>query len=345
MEFKYLKTRKENQTLWIEINNPPVNFLIMDLLEELFVLIKKVRKDDSIRVMVITGARDDIYIMHYSIPELLQLSTHNRRLLINIAVKFRLAGAILALLMTFNNWLMDNFSWYEWLLLKFAKLIRGYSSSMFLWFQMMRTYHALERMNKVTIAAMNGSCNGGGTELSTCCDFRFMIGDQGFTIGQPECLVGFVPGGGNSQRLPRLIGRAKALEFMLKGNQLDPREARQIGLITDFFVKKEFRKKVQDFADIMSKRPPVGIDAIKKSVLTGMNTTLRHGLSLEMKQNVRCLDTRDARMAMEEYIKYIDANIHTLDMSKLKTKDIVDLVKNTTATLEKAEIFKEFEGR
>ena len=52
MEFKYLKTRKENQTLWVEINNPPVNFLTMDVLEELFVLIKKVRKDDSIRVLV-----------------------------------------------------------------------------------------------------------------------------------------------------------------------------------------------------------------------------------------------------------------------------------------------------
>jgi enoyl-CoA hydratase len=345
MEFKYLKTRKENHTLWVEINNPPVNFLTMDILEELFVLIKKARKDDSVRVLVLTGAREDIYLMHYSIPELLQLSTHNRRLLLHLAVKFRLTGAILALYMTFNNWLMDYFSWYEWLMLKFAKLIRGYSSGMFLWFQMTRAYHAIERLNKVTIAAINGSCNGGGTELSACCDFRFMIGDQGFTIGQPECLVGIVPGGGNTQRLPRLIGRAKALELMLKGNQLNPQEARQIGLITDFFKKKEFRSKVQDFADTMSKRPPVGIDAIKKSVLNGMSTTLRHGLSLELEQSVRCLDTRDTKMAMEEYIKYIDTNINSLDMSKLKTKDIVGLVKNTTATLEKSEIFREFEGR
>ena len=114
---------------------------------------------------------------------------------------------------------------------------------MFLWFQMTRAYHAIERLNKVTIAAINGTCNGGGTELSACFDFRFMIGDQGFTIGQPECLVGIVPGGGNTQRLPRLIGRAKALELMLKGNQLEPLEARQIGLITDFFKKKEFLKQ------------------------------------------------------------------------------------------------------
>jgi hypothetical protein len=69
--------------------------------------------------------------MHYSIPELLQLPTHNRRLLLHLAVKFRVTGAILALYMTFNNWLMDYFSWYEWLMLKFAKFIRGYSSGMF----------------------------------------------------------------------------------------------------------------------------------------------------------------------------------------------------------------------
>lgn len=344
MEYKYLILKKENQTLWIEINNPPVNFLTMDLLEELFLLLKKVRKDDSIRVLVLTGARDDIYIMHYSIPELLQLATHNRRLLLHFAAKFRLTGALLALYMTFNNRLMDYFSWYEWLLLKFAKLIRRYSSGMFLWFQMMRTYYAIERLNKVTIAAINGSCNGGGTELSACCDFRFMVGDQGFTIGQPECLVGIVPGGGNSQRLPRLIGRAKALEFMLKGNQLDAQEAGHIGLITDFFKKKEFHSRVQDFADSMSKRPPVGIDAIKKSVHNGMNTTLGHGLGIELVQNVRCLDTGDSKMAMEEYIKYIDKNILSQDIDKLTTKDIVNVVKKTTSTLENAEIFREFKG-
>ncbi len=84
----------------------------------------------------------------------------------------------------------------------------------------------------------------------------------------------------------------------------------------------------------------MGIDAIKKSVLNSMNTTLRHGLSLELEQSVRCLDTRDTKMAMEEYIKYIDANFNSLDMSTVKTKDIVGLYKNTAATLEKAELFK-----
>jgi enoyl-CoA hydratase len=345
MKYRYLKTRKENSTLWVEIHNPPVNFLCTDLLEELFVLIRDVKKDDSIRVFILTGARDDIYIMHFSIPELLLLTSHNKRLLLNIIIKFRPTAALFRYGMTFTHWLMDCFSWYEWLILKFAKLIRGYSSSMFLWFQMMRTYHAVERMNKVTIAAINGPCNGGGTELSACFDFRFMVGDQGFTIGQPECLVSIVPGGGDSQRLPRLIGRAKALEMMLRGNQLSPAEAKQIGLVTDVFKKKDFKNKVQKFADMMSKRPPVGIDAIKKSVLRGMSTTLLHGLSIELEQSLRCLDTKDARMALEEYAKYIDRNINPVDIDNFTTKDIVRILNTTIDDLENAKIFRKFEGK
>jgi enoyl-CoA hydratase len=345
MQYQHLKTRLVNQTLWVEISNPPVNFLTMDILEELHALVRAIRKDDSIRVFVLTGAREGMYIMHFSIPELLKLHSHDRRLLLHLLVRFRPTAALLAGYMTFSNWLMDLSATYEWLMLKLAKLIRGYSSGMFLWFQMTRLYHAVERLNKVTIAALNGPCNGGGTELSACFDFRFMVGDQNFTIGQPECLVGIVPGGGNTQRLPRLIGRAKALEMMLRGNQLSPSEAKQIGLITDHFRQKDFLKKVQEFADLMSLRPPVGIDAIKKSVLTGMSTTLRHGLSLELNQSLRCLETQDTVMAMEEYIRYLDIHINSIDPDRATAEDIVRIVNKTVDDMEHARIFPPFKGK
>lgn len=150
MEYTYLKTRRENATIWIEIHNPPVNFLTMDILEELFVLVKKISKDESIRVLILTGSRDDIYIMHFSIPELLRLHSHNKRLLMNILVKYRITGTLLTYYMTFNNWLMDCSSIYEGLMLRFAKRIRKFSSGMFLWFQMTRLYFAVERLNKIT---------------------------------------------------------------------------------------------------------------------------------------------------------------------------------------------------
>ncbi len=345
MEYKYLKTRQENAALWVEIHNPPVNFLTTDLLEELHVLVKKVSKDDSIRVFILTGGREDSYIMHFSIHELLEMTTDIKKLLLHIWVKFRPTSALLKWYMTFNNWAMDHFPWYEGLMLKQAKRIRKYSMGMFLWLQMHRLYIDIERMNKITIAALNGSCNGGGTELSACFDFRFMIADQGFSIGQPECLVNIVPGGGSTQRLPRLIGRAKALEFMIRGNQLTPQEAKHIGLVTDVFDKKGFNKKVQEFADLMSKRPPVAIDAIKKSVLQGMSTSLRHGLCIELEQTVRCFDTNDTKMTMTNYLKYIEENIMTLDYENATTEEIVDLLHKTTDLLENAKLFERFEGK
>jgi enoyl-CoA hydratase len=345
MEYKYLKTRRENASLWVEIHNPPVNFLTMDLLEELHKLIKEVRKDDSVRVLILTGGRDDSYIMHFSIHELLMLTTHLRRLLLTTMVKFGPSSALLKYYMTFNNWLMDHFPWFESLMLALAKLIRKYSIGMFLWFQMHRLYIAIENLNKITIAAINGACNGGGTELSACFDFRFMVADQGFSIGQPECLVNIIPGGGSTQRLPRLIGRAKALELMLRGNQLTPQEAKQIGLVTDIFDKQDFKKRVQEFADLMSKRPPVAIDAIKKSVLQGMDTTLRHGLSIELEQSVRCFDTKDTEMAMKKYIQYIEENIRTMDYQTATTEDIRQLLSRTFDLMENAKLFDEFTGK
>lgn len=345
MTFKYLKTRRENESIWVEIHNPPVNFMTMDLLEELHRLIRQVSKDDSIRVLILTGGREDSYIVHFSIHELMLLTSHLKRLLLHLAVRFRPTSALLKYYMTFNNWLMDLFPWYEWLMLKQAKAIRGFSTGLFLWLQMQRLYLAIERMNKITIAAINGPCNGGGTEISACFDFRFMVADQKFSIGQPECLVNIIPGGGGTQRLPRLIGRAKALEMMIRGNQVSPREAKRIGLVTDIFDKKEFKENVQAFADRMSKRPPVAVHAIKTAVLQGMDTTLRHGLSIELEQSVRCFDTADTKMALEKYIQYIENNILTIDYENVKTQEIVELLNKTLDIMENAKLFGRFEGK
>lgn len=338
--WKYFSTRRERSTFWAEMKNPPVNFLTVAMLEELFEIVKQISKDDSIRVFILTGGIEDIYIMHFSIPELLTISTDNKKLLLNQFVKTRITGAVLKYLTTNTNWLMDCFAWYETLMLKFARMISGYSSSLYLWFIMQRAYYAIERLNKITIAAMNGNCNGGGTELSACFDFRFMVGDQGFTIGQPEVLINIVPGGGSTQRLPRLIGRAKALEFMLRGNQWDAREARQLGLITGFFDKAEFQSRVREFADLMSKRPMTAVDAIKKCVHDGMETTLRHGLSIEMEQSIRCLDTEDTMNAMQAYIKYLDQHVNSIDRRKIATEALNQIVQETVKHMEEGNLYK-----
>ena len=173
--YTHLTIRRENTSLWVGIYNPPVNFLTTAILEELFNLVDKVRRDPSIRVLILTGHLEDHFIMHFSIPELKRISADNRRTLMNLAFRSRIGGALMKGLTTLGMWQMDWVPGYEKLMLALTRLLRKYSSTLFLWYQMHRLYLAIERLDKITIAAINGTCNGGGTEISACFDFRFMI--------------------------------------------------------------------------------------------------------------------------------------------------------------------------
>lgn len=338
MKYKYLKTKQVNASLWVEINNPPVNFLTTDICKELFHLVKKVKKDPSIRVFILTGGIEDNFIMHFSIPELTKISPDNRKILLNWIFRSRLTGMLMKYLTTFSNWQMDWIPGYEKLMLLLTRAMQRYSSTLFLWYQMQRLYLAIERMPKITISAINGSCNGGGTEISTCFDFRYMIHDQGFTIGQPEVLVGIIPGGGGSQRLPRLIGKAKALEFMLKGNQLTPEQAKTIGLITDSFKKAEFYENIQSVADQMSKRIPIAVEGIKLAVHDGVGASFRHALSIEMEQTIRCFDDPMTKRALRGYGELIKEKIEVPKEERIDITQVLEMLQSDT-------FIKKIEGR
>src|SRR5256884_7585854 len=89
-----------------------------------------------------------------------------------------------------------------------------------------------ESTPKVVIAAINGHCLGGGLEIALCCDFR-IAAEGGYKIGLPEVTLGLLPGTGGTQRLPRLIGRQKALDFMLRGTAMGPQDALAAGIVGD----------------------------------------------------------------------------------------------------------------
>lgn len=326
--YKYLKTRHHGQTLWVEVHNPYVNFIVTDMLEELFHLFRRVETDDAVRVVILTSGLENMYIMHFSIAELSRITLDNRKTGLNRMIRNRFTRFLLIRLLTLNGWLMDTFRFYETRVLKQTRLLQKQVPTLFLWTQMTRLHLAIERSNKITIAAINGPCNGGGVELSMCFDFRFMIGDQGYKLSQPECLIGIIPGGGSSQRLPRLIGRTKALEWMIRGNLITPQEARALGLITDVFDKVNFRKQVQAFADLMAKRPPVAVHAIKMAVHQGMDTTLNKGLVLELEQSVRCFDTRDAEKGIANYIALIQEKIDVPEENRINADELFDIMEN-----------------
>lgn len=194
---KYLETSQNGHVLWVRLLNPPVNFLTTDMLAELFDVVRSVEKDDSVRVLVVTGGLEDTYIMHFSIPELAQITADNEKAGMDRAAKTAIGRALLRSAVTVSGRLMDFFPAVEKLSLNSARSLRGFSGTLYLWLNMTRLYLAIERLDKITIAAINGPVNGGGVELSACFDFRFMVGDLGFSLGQPEVLVGIIPGGGS----------------------------------------------------------------------------------------------------------------------------------------------------
>ncbi len=301
--YKYLKVKQVGTSLWAEVFNPPMNFMTTEMMAELYQVVRKAEKDDSIRVFILTGGVENNYIAHFDIPELHQLSLELMKM-----NKMRLKLAVPAL--KFLSWLMDRGPNTEERLLN--RLMKSKDLSIKLAILMRRLYNAIERMSKITIAAINGPCNGGGTEISYCFDFRFMVGDQGFTVGQPEVLVGIIAGGGGTQRLPRLVGKAKAIEIMLRGNQLSTDEAKSLGLITDAFNKSEFARKVQEFADLMAKRAPIAVDACKRSVHFGDSAILQEGLWFELGRSTRLFTTRDAREGLHDYAEFIRQNLASL---------------------------------
>ena len=328
MRYKYLKTRKVHASLWVEIVNPPVNFITTALDEELFSLIREVEKDQTIRVFILTGGIENVYIRHFSIPELIKLKPDLKKVLVDKIFASKVLGRIFAFQATMLNWLMDWLPRFEKIFMKFLKATSGYSSGLHLWFSMHRLHFAIERMNKITIAAISGSVNGGGAEMAACFDFRFMINDQDFTIGQLEVLLGIVPGGGGTQRWPRLIGRAKALELMLTGHLILPEEAEKLGMITGSFKKADFQAKVQEFANAMSKRPPVAVKAVKNCVHQGFETSLRHGMSIEMEESIRCIDAPVVEKIMKGYEQYIREKIEAPNVTPANIRDTVNMLES-----------------
>ena len=164
-------------------------------------------------------------------------------------------------------------------------------------------HRLLERimlMPKVVIAAINGDCMGGGYELALACDFR-LAADGPFQIGLPESVLAILPGGGGTQRLPRLIGRARALEVMLFGDVYHPREAERMGMVNRVIAPETLMSFAMGWARTLAKRPPRSIGAIKRAVHLGMDRDLAGGLYIERSEMRDAMCTEDARITMNAY--------------------------------------------
>ena len=152
-------------------------------------------------------------------------------------------------------------------------------------------YGVPDKIWKPIIAAINGWCLGGGLELALACDLR--IAAEHARFGQPEINIGYMPGGGGTQRLPRFIPWAKAAELLLTGEPIDAQEAYRVGLVNKVVPLDQLMSTAKDMAGLICKKGPLGVRASKEAMIRGYSMPLEEGLELERSLNNSLRDTED----------------------------------------------------
>jgi enoyl-CoA hydratase/carnithine racemase len=159
---------------------------------------------------------------------------------------------------------------------------------------------ALEKLEKPTIAAVHGYALGGGLELAMGADFRHLADDA--KVGQPEILLGLIPGAGGTQRLARLVGYQRAKEMVLSGRQVGADEALEIGLADKVFPSDELNDAALDAAREMAFMPTRAIAAAKTALNTGFGRPVDEGLLIERDAFNESFRTEDAREGVAAFI-------------------------------------------
>lgn len=154
-------------------------------------------------------------------------------------------------------------------------------------------YNVIEGMGKPTVAALNGLALGGGCELALACDIR--VAAENAKIGLPEVNLGIIPGGGGTQRLPRVVGASRAKEMMFLGEAIDAAQAEKYGLVNKIVPASLLMDEARSLAGKLSKKAPVAIRMIKDSIRTGLNTDLPSGLDHECMCCVLAFSSEDRR--------------------------------------------------
>ncbi|MEM4296928.1 MAG: 3-hydroxyacyl-CoA dehydrogenase/enoyl-CoA hydratase family protein [Nitrososphaerota archaeon] len=234
--------KREPPLAWLTLNRPHrLNAISPKMIEELKDAIKKLERDEGVRVIVLKGAGDRAFSAGADISAFTEAATPARG--------------------------------YQ-LLTEFQELT-----------------NTMESLSKPLIAAVDGYALGGGCELILACDIRLATDRSEF--GQPEILLGLIPGAGGTQRLPRIVGVASAKELILVGERIDAAEAHRIGLVNKVFPAGNFYERVRETAMKLAERPPLALKAAKQAINISRYAPLDLGLAVERSLFSLLLSTED----------------------------------------------------
>jgi enoyl-CoA hydratase/carnithine racemase len=161
---------------------------------------------------------------------------------------------------------------------------------------------AVSAIPRMVIAAVSGYALGGGCELALACDYR--IAGERAVFGQPEILLGVIPGGGGTQRLPRLVGPSRAKELCLTGRQVKADEALRIGLADEVVPNEELHARALALAAECARGPVLAHAFAKQAIDSGLSTSLADGLRIEQDVFVEVFKTNDSQIGVKSFLEH-----------------------------------------
>jgi enoyl-CoA hydratase len=249
--YKTLLYEKKDGIAVVTLNRPDkLNALNSTVYKELYDVFDAAEKDDTVRVVILTGSGEKAFAAGSDVAEMQNMNTLNIQ--------------------------------------KFMATIRKASDFIY-------------NLTKPTIAAIHGYALGGGCELTMCCDLR--ICSEKARFGQPEINLGLIPGAGGTQRLPRLIGAAKAKELIFIGDMIDAPTALSMGLVNKVVPPEKLMEEALVWAaKLASKSGPV-LAMAKMAINNGLETDISSGLNMETKCNAICFATYDRKEGMDAFLE------------------------------------------
>ena len=284
-----VRVEQRGRVVLATLVNPPHALMDAGIVDGLESLVDRAESDAGVGAVVLTGEHAERFIAHYEVRELLDGARSGPSVSPRVAKgSLRVAGALRRVPAAQRT------------------LARTPAAGLV---AIERFHEILLRMNRcgaVFLAALNGSAMGGGCELALACDVRIMA-DGPYLIGQPEILLGFPPGGGGTQRLARLLGRARALRLVLDGGPLGPTEAVEMGLVDELAAPDRLIDRALALAARLGSRQKTAIGACKRAVYDGGSLPLPAGLRVERAEFLAALGTHQAQVAMQAYLDAFDA--------------------------------------
>ena len=163
-----------------------------------------------------------------------------------------------------------------------------------------RIFDVMASFPKPVIAMINGFCLGGGCELSMSCDMR--IASDKARFGQPEINLGLIPGGGGTQRLPRLVGMGQAMRMILSGDMIPAAEAKEIGLVDLVFPAEELRAKTLELAQKIAGKSPLTLKVAKEALRASEKLAIEDGITYERDLFCLCFSSKDKEEGVAAFL-------------------------------------------